>query len=181
MAPAAKSSKKRLSSADSNNDYQSDNGFVADAPKTKKTKTSSVIPSHTAAKPTTASNSKSSDEDYWEITPTRRISIDDFKGSKLVNIREYYPDKTTGAMLPGKKGISLPLAQYSTLLTLLPNIEAALAAKGETVPRPQYDGAKISEDDPPDEGAGNGDEVEDDEAPGDGRKKNFEATSEEDE
>ncbi|KAL8798854.1 MAG: hypothetical protein Q9182_006332 [Xanthomendoza sp. 2 TL-2023] len=179
MAPATKSSKKRRSSADSNNnndDYQSDNGFVADAPKPKKLKPSS----HPAANPTPAPNrSNAAEAEYWELTPTRRITLDEFRGSTMINIREYYPDKTTGAMLPGKKGISLPLPQYSTLLTLLPNIEAALAAKGESVPRPQYPGVNTSEDDPPDAGA----EDEDDEAHGgDGKKKkkNFEATSEED-
>ncbi|KAL8687201.1 MAG: hypothetical protein Q9224_005219 [Gallowayella concinna] len=96
----------------------------------------------------------------------------------MVNIREYYQDKSSGAMLPGKKGIALPLAQYSTLLTLLPSIEAALAAKGESVPRPQYESVKEAlEGDSDGEAADEGDEVENN----GNMKKNFEATSEEDE
>ncbi|KAL8883901.1 MAG: hypothetical protein Q9192_006973 [Flavoplaca navasiana] len=96
----------------------------------------------------------------------------------MVNIREYYEDKTSGAMLPGKKGISLPLAQYSTFVSLLPSIESALAAKGESVPRPDYSTVQ------PSEKPRSGDDEEggeDDEGDGDGGKKNFEATSEEDE
>lgn len=76
------------------------------------------------------------------------------------------------------QGISLPLAQYSTFLTLLPSIEAALVAKGESVPRPDYSAAEPLIK-PPD-----GDEAEageEDGGTGDsGKKKNFEATSEED-
>ncbi len=78
-----------------------------------------------------------------------------------------------------RQGISLPLAQYSTFITLLPSIEAALVAKGESVPRPDYSAAEPLENPP------NGDEEavgEEDNGIGDsGKKKNFEATSEEDE
>ena len=78
-----------------------------------------------------------------------------------------------------EQGISLPLAQYSTLLTLLPNIEAALIAKGESVSRPDYSAAEPLEPPPNGDGA---EEREEDNGIGDsGKKKNFEATSEEDE
>lgn len=105
----------------------------------------------------------------------------------MVNIREYYEDKNSGNMLPGKKGIALSIAQYQTFVTLLPEIEAALLAKGETVPRPEYGAAA------PAAAArakdGEGDEVEA-EVEGEGKegkgekrngKRNFEATSDEEE
>ncbi|KAL8647363.1 MAG: hypothetical protein Q9226_006460 [Calogaya cf. arnoldii] len=170
--------KRRSSSAGGAEDYESDNGFVADAPKSKKPKTAAAPAGAPVkdTKPTTSSNG--GDEEFWEISSNRRVNISEFKGQKMVNIREYYEDKSSGAMLPGKKGISLPLAQYSTLLTLLPSIEAALVAGGELVPRPDYGAAKPVEkpQDGDDEEAGEGD----DGAKLEG-KKNFEATSEEDE
>jgi hypothetical protein len=38
---------------------------------------------------------------YWEISKARRVTISDFKGTKLVNIREYY--QKDNEWLPGKK------------------------------------------------------------------------------
>ncbi|KAL9625665.1 MAG: hypothetical protein Q9204_007785 [Flavoplaca sp. TL-2023a] len=179
MPTNPKNSKKRRSSAGGVEDYESDNGFVADAPKSKKTKTAPA-PARAPVKPTKPVNSSTDgDEEFWEITSNRRVNISEFKGQKMVNIREYYEDKKSGAMLPGKKGISLPLAQYSTFVSLLPSIEAALAAKGESVPRPDYSTVQPSEK--PGGGDDDEEEGEDDERDGDGGKKNFEATSEEDE
>ncbi|KAL8912901.1 MAG: hypothetical protein Q9171_002195 [Xanthocarpia ochracea] len=178
------SKKRRSSSAGGREDYDSDNGFIADAPKSKKTRITAApsrasIKSATSSKPANNSNG-SGDEEFWEITSTRRVNISEFKGQRMVNIREYYEDKSSGAMLPGKKGISLPIAQYSTLLALLPEIEAALVAKGEMVPRPDYSTARPSPN--PQNGDDKGDDEDEDEADADdGKKKNFEATSEEDE
>ncbi|KAL9625990.1 MAG: hypothetical protein Q9204_007673 [Flavoplaca sp. TL-2023a] len=178
MPPNPKNSKKRRSSAGGVEDYESDNGFVADAPKSKKAKTASA-PARAPVKPTKpVTSSTDGDEEFWEITSNRRVNISEFKGQKMVNIREYYEDKNSGAVLPGKKGISLPLAQYSTLVSLLPSIEAALAAKGESVPRPDYSTAQPSEKPGEDN---NDDGAEEDDSNGNGGKKNFEATSEEDE
>ncbi|KAL8767032.1 MAG: hypothetical protein Q9209_006326 [Squamulea sp. 1 TL-2023] len=171
------SKKRRSSSADHREDYESDDGFVADAPKSKKAK--SAAPARAPVKST--NNGHGGDEEFWEITSTRRVNISEFKGQRMVNIREYYEDKNSGAMLPGKKGISLPLAQYSTLITLLPEIEAALYAKGESVPRPDYSRAKSPDNAKQDNDEGEGEEGQE-EANGDAeKKKNFEATSEEDE
>ena len=64
-------------------------------------------------------------------------------------------------------------------MTLLPQIEASLVAKGESVKRPDYDGtvaAPTAEDE-------NGREIEEGEgqAVEEEKKRNFEATSEEEE
>ncbi|KAL8750860.1 MAG: hypothetical protein Q9199_006805 [Rusavskia elegans] len=179
MPSNPRNSKKRRSSAGGGEDYESDNGFVADAPKSKKAKTAAP-PARAPVKSTKpASSSNGDDDEFWEITSNRRVNISEFKGQRMVNIREYYEDKSSGAMLPGKKGITLPLAQYSTFVTLLPSIEAALVAKGESVARPDYSTAQPSGKSPnvEDEEAG-----EEEDGNGDGaKKKNFEATSEEDE
>lgn len=68
----------------------------------------------------------------------------------------------------------MPLAQFSTLIALLPHIETVLQQKGETVPRPEYDKMADGDDGP----AAAGDD-EDGEALAVVEKKNFEATSEE--
>ncbi|CAD0018791.1 unnamed protein product [Aureobasidium pullulans] len=139
-------SKKRASKAD---EYNSDDGFVEDAPKSnKRAKTSQPI-----------SKDKQLDDDgnpYWELSGKRRVTLSEFKKMHLVstfpllencdksnphahlqiNIREYY--EKDGKMLPGKKGISLSLEQFSAFLEVLPEIEAALKSKDQELPRPNY-------------------------------------------
>ena len=57
------------------------------------------------------------------------------------------------------------------IISLLPHIEAVLAAKGESVPRPEYDSG--------DGGGGEGEVVKGEEdSEEEDTKKNFEATSE---
>jgi len=64
-------------------------------------------------------------------------------------------------MLPGRSGINLTIEQISAFLLALPELTAALAEKGLTIPRPNYD-----------EG---GEEAEKE------TKRNFDATSDEEE
>ena len=67
------------------------------------------------------------------------------------------------------------MEQYDTFVKALPAIESVLGAKGQDVARPDYDGAPEKEakmEDVDDDGADEDQEEE---------KKNFEATSEEDE
>ena len=110
MRTKPKNSKKRRSSDGGGEDYESDNGFVADAPKSKKAKTAPA-PARAAVKSSKlADSSNDGDEEFWEITSNRRVNITEFKGQKMVNIREYYEDKTSGAMLPGKKVYRKPRA-----------------------------------------------------------------------
>ncbi|KAL9614797.1 MAG: hypothetical protein Q9167_000707 [Letrouitia subvulpina] len=177
---SANKSKKRTSKA--TEDYESDGGFVAndsgdDGPKSKKAKTSSSSSSRAKAGGA-ASNTK--DEQFWELTSKRRVTISEFNNKTMVNIREYYEDKNSGKMLPGKKGISLQVPQFAALVSALPELEAALQAKGEEIPRPDYGSL---------EGEGTAKHVETssggkeggEEASGDKGKQNFEATSDEEE
>lgn len=64
------------------------------------------------------------------------------------------------------------LEQYEALVGSMPAIESALASRGQTVSRPNYDGA------PEQENKIKSDGESEDEKEG---KKNFEATSEEEE
>ncbi|KAL8696902.1 MAG: hypothetical protein Q9201_007421 [Fulgogasparrea decipioides] len=182
--PASKG-KKRTSKAAAEG-YESDGGFVANeddsAPKSKKAKT--AAPRKAPVKSAKADNEH--EEEFWEITSTRRVNISEYKGQRMVNIREYYEDKSNGFMLPGKKGISLPIVQYATFLTLLPEIEKSLVAKGETVPRPDYKSSQLAAEDNAEE-AEEGDDVEDAmenskrKLQPHQKKQNFEATSDEEE
>ncbi|KAG9586966.1 PC4-domain-containing protein, partial [Aureobasidium melanogenum] len=116
-------SKKRASKAD---DYDSDGGFVEDTSKSKRTKTA-------------ISKDKQVDDDgnpYWELSGKRRVTLSEYKNMHLINIREYY--EKDGKTLPGKKGISLSLEQFSAFLGILPEVEAALKSQGQELPRPNY-------------------------------------------
>ncbi|KAM0717889.1 hypothetical protein Q7P37_006221 [Cladosporium fusiforme] len=115
-------SRKRAAS----DEYEADGGFVEDAPKSKKNKASE-------------SKGKASDPQYWELSRTRRVQINEFKGKQLIDFREYY--EKDDELLPGKKGISLSMEQFQAFLESLPEIEKALQAKGISIPRPKYDGA----------------------------------------
>ena len=87
-------------------DPESDDGFIArnsdtsDRPnKRSKTVTSETKSSHFAN-----TDQKQLDTDgnqYWEISRMRRVTISEFKGTRMVNIREYY--EKDGKELPGKK------------------------------------------------------------------------------
>jgi hypothetical protein len=139
-------------------DYDDGTGFIAsdddEQPKSKRTKTAK--PS-SAPNPAQAQTGESG-EKFWEVSNppsrpcemvmnpkltnlraqlsqgrnSRRIGISEFKGTRLINIREYYQNPA-GDFLPGKKGISLPLDQYKALLQAIPDINAALTAMGETI------------------------------------------------
>ncbi|TVY89089.1 putative RNA polymerase II transcriptional coactivator [Lachnellula willkommii] len=103
--------------------YESDGGFISNddgnAPKTKKSKKA-------ASKAKANSESK-----FWELSSSktpRRVEISDFKGSKLVNIREFY--QKDDEYLPGRKGISLSVDQYKAFVKAIPSINASLRSQG---------------------------------------------------
>ncbi|KAJ6006561.1 ssDNA-binding transcriptional regulator [Penicillium sp. IBT 35674x] len=83
---------------------------------------------------------------YWEISKMRRVTVSTFRGKPMVSVREYY--EKDGQELPGKKGISMPIAQFAALVKILPDIEEALRGQGESLPRPMYseDGTQLDED-----------------------------------
>ncbi|RMZ76554.1 hypothetical protein DV737_g4755, partial [Chaetothyriales sp. CBS 132003] len=123
-------------------------------------------------KPSLVAQTDSNGDKYFELSRARRVTISEFKGKSLVNIREYY--EKDGDMLPGKKGISLSVEQYATLIAMMPQIEKLLSKKGETVPRPNYEGNAGPHQ--PDQDV----DVDDDDVDDD-KKANIEATSDEDE
>ena len=76
------------------------------------------------------------------------------------------------------------MPQFNALLALLPELEAVLAAKGETVERPAYNAKPIpstdgANDEPEAEAKAEDEESSTTKAEEKSKKKNFEATSEE--
>lgn len=56
--------------------------------------------------------------EYFSLGRSRRISLTSYKGSKLIDIREFYEDKKTGDMKPGKKGITLNQSEWKNILAV---------------------------------------------------------------
>lgn len=119
-------------------EYDEDNGFVVSddegKPKSKRSKATNPK-SAAASKPSPVVTGGEGSDKFWELSHgknTRRVGISEFKGTRLINIREYYQN-AAGDFLPGKKGISLPLSQYKALLQAIPDINASLVALGETI------------------------------------------------
>ncbi|KAK0353371.1 hypothetical protein LTR59_010167 [Friedmanniomyces endolithicus] len=117
--------------------YENDDGFVEDAPRTKKAKNAGA---NTSKKAAISPLIRVDDEgnDYWELSDTRRVGVSTYKGMTLISIREYY--EKDGKSLPGRKGISLSVDQFTALLNVLPRLEIVLHDREIEVPRPQYDG-----------------------------------------
>lgn len=66
------------------------------------------------------------DAKIFDLGGHRKVSINQFKGSTLIDIREFYKDKS-GEMKPGKKGISLTVEQFDSLLGKTTEIQEAVA------------------------------------------------------
>ncbi|CAF1584319.1 unnamed protein product [Rotaria magnacalcarata] len=92
-----------------------------------KNTTNNEDPPAKRAKPnddTVASVAGPSGERLYELSKLRYISVSEFKGKSLVNIREYYEDK--GVQKPGKKGISLSVDQWEKLKSAISQIDKDL-------------------------------------------------------
>ncbi|CAG7937928.1 unnamed protein product [Penicillium salamii] len=132
---------------------------------TSRKRASESSPGPESKKAKVSGQTDSNGDRYWELSKMRRVTISSFRGKTQVNIREYY--EKDGQQLPGKKGISMPIDQFSALVSLLPEIEGALKQSGETIPRPAYSGESPS-----------GHEESGNQSP---TKQNIDATSDEDE
>ena len=64
-------------------------------------------------KPSLEPQTDGSGDKYWEISKLRRVTISEFKGKSLINIREYYEKE--GESLPGKK-VRTPMSDWVPLV-----------------------------------------------------------------
>ncbi|TKA77311.1 hypothetical protein B0A49_03280 [Cryomyces minteri] len=128
-------------------EYDNDGGFVVDeehdaSRSAKRSRTAQgsagndVKKREGKAEVTTGMQKDESGCEFWEISKTRRVQISEFRGKTLISIREYY--EKDGKMLPGKKGISLSIDQFTAILDVLPEMLRVLKDKGEDIPTPQH-------------------------------------------
>ncbi|VDO55436.1 unnamed protein product [Haemonchus placei] len=61
-----------------------------------------------------------------ELGSMRYVTVRSFRGKALIDIREFYTDKASGEMRPGKKGISLSKEQYQNFKAVMSEIDAKL-------------------------------------------------------
>ncbi|KAF7288671.1 Activated RNA polymerase II transcriptional coactivator [Mycena chlorophos] len=64
------------------------------------------------------------EDKFVDLGKNKRVSVSTFKNTVLVDIREFYKDKETDEMKPGRKGISLTLEQYQQLKEMLDEVDA---------------------------------------------------------
>ncbi|KAI9251068.1 transcriptional Coactivator p15-domain-containing protein [Sporodiniella umbellata] len=63
----------------------------------------------------------------FELSTKRRVTVRLFStGEPSVDVREFYKDKVSGEMRPGKSGICFPLAQWKKLKELIGEIDEAI-------------------------------------------------------
>ncbi|KAJ3604577.1 hypothetical protein NHX12_029317 [Muraenolepis orangiensis] len=72
-----------------------------------------------------AKSSSKADDNMFQIGKMRYVSVRDFKGKVLVDIREYWMNQD-GEMKPGKKGISLNPEQWTQLKEQISEIDEAM-------------------------------------------------------
>ncbi|KAG1937345.1 activated RNA polymerase II transcriptional coactivator p15 [Pimephales promelas] len=72
-----------------------------------------------------AKSDMNSDDNMFQIGKLRYVSVRDFKGKVLIDVREYWMDQA-GEMKPGKKGISLNPEQWNQLKEQMSDIDDAI-------------------------------------------------------
>merc|ERR1712142_1282159 len=70
-------------------------------------------------------------EPTWNLSKDKLVKIRKFQGKVYVDIREYFMDKLSWEILPGKKGVSLGLDQYRNLKSIMPQLDSAVFANPE--------------------------------------------------
>ncbi|XP_056314239.1 SUB1 regulator of transcription b [Danio aesculapii] len=78
-----------------------------------------------SSKPSGSAKSDKNSDNMFQIGKLRYVSVRDFKGKVLIDIREYWMDQA-GEMKPGKKGISLNPEQWSQLKEQMSDIDDAI-------------------------------------------------------
>lgn len=121
---------KEMLSSTSGSDSDSE---VDTKPKTKRKKAAS--PERPAKKQKGGESSKAggsskpqnskTDDNMFQIGKMRYVSVRDFKGKCLIDIREYWINQD-GEMKPGKKGIALNPEQWSQLKDQMSEIDDAV-------------------------------------------------------
>lgn len=75
-----------------------------------------------------AKTTNESETPEWDLGNNRRVTVREFKGKYYVDIREMYLDKS-GEFKPGKKGISMNLAQWRKFMEYVQEIDEVAKSK----------------------------------------------------
>ncbi|XP_053502243.1 SUB1 regulator of transcription a [Ictalurus furcatus] len=121
-------SKEVLSSTStSDSDSEADTKAKRKKPMTEKPakKQKSGESSKTSSAPKSGGSSANKKDNMFQIGKMRYVSVREFKGKVLIDIREYWMDQE-GEMKPGKKGISLNPEQWNQLKEQIDDIDDAL-------------------------------------------------------
>lgn len=106
--------KKRKSAGggeSSSSRYEDDKG--SDGPVEKGSSKRGKGSGGTAFQPSRQPQTDADGNQYWEISKSRRVTVSDFKGKQLVNVREYY--LKDDEWLPGKKVCISAFVRHSSL------------------------------------------------------------------
>ena len=65
-------------------------------------------------------------ERFFDLGNKKRVTIREYKGMTLIDIREFYEDKKSKTLKPGSKGISLRVEQFEALVAKTDAIQKAI-------------------------------------------------------
>ncbi|XP_040193941.1 activated RNA polymerase II transcriptional coactivator p15 [Rana temporaria] len=78
-----------------------------------------------SSKSSAKQSSKDPEDNMFQIGKMRYVSVRDFKGKVLIDVREYFMDQQ-GELKPGRKGISLNPEQWNQLKEQMSDIDNAI-------------------------------------------------------
>ncbi|KAI6649742.1 Activated RNA polymerase II transcriptional coactivator p15-like [Oopsacas minuta] len=111
---------------DSSDDSEVEPISKVDKRKRKVAQTKNPAKPSKKAKKDSNSEDESSSVNSWPLSAKRNVTISEFRGQMMVDIREFYLNDS-GEQKPGKKGISLSIEQWEKLKEVIPVIDAKLA------------------------------------------------------
>ncbi|KAI8821712.1 transcriptional Coactivator p15-domain-containing protein [Fimicolochytrium jonesii] len=101
-------------------DNEADGDTVPPAAKTVKTTPAATVHANADAQHTTPQAFS------LQLEGRKKLSISQFKGKTLIDIREYYLDKSSGSEKPGKKGIAIPIESWEIIKSKIGEIDQAV-------------------------------------------------------
>ncbi|KAL0250665.1 hypothetical protein I308_102848 [Cryptococcus tetragattii IND107] len=119
--PPSKRSKRAVSGEDSD-ESREEKPAISSEPKAKKAKKASEEIAESSGESVEIENNDDGEE-FFKLSEYRRLTVRTFKGKTLVDIREMYKDKSSGALKPGSKGISLTAEQWEILRNNIQNVD----------------------------------------------------------
>ncbi|KAF8210304.1 transcriptional Coactivator p15-domain-containing protein [Mycena galopus ATCC 62051] len=129
VKPRSKPSKKTKVKAEENDELESDEPD-APLPTVKKPTKYSKDTTKTKAEDSDAECTvevSSDGEKFINLGKNKRATVRSFKGTTLLDIREFYVDKESGESKPGKKGISLTVEQWQELKQATKTLDQLIA------------------------------------------------------